>query len=307
MALSLICPTKDPAPWLQALQALEPELDLRVWPQDEDRREVSFVVAWNAPQGVFLEYPELRAISSMGAGVDTLLADRSIPESIAISRIVDPHLVEQMVRYVLSAVLTYGSRLHHYWQQQQRQQWQPLPQCEIGTVGILGLGQIGSAVARRCTQLGLTVAGWSRRPKQLEQVATYAGQAQLSSFLGQAQVLICLLPLTPETAGILNYAHLSQLPQGAYLINAARGGHLVEADLLRLLDRAHLAGACLDVFTQEPLPSDHPFWQRPEIIVTPHSASLTSPAAVAPQLLENYRRVRENLPLLNPVSRRLGY
>ncbi|MEA5462679.1 2-hydroxyacid dehydrogenase [Leptothoe sp. PORK10 BA2] len=309
MVLSLICPTKDPQPWMAAIQAIAPDVDLRVWPDDGDRADVTFTLVWAQPQGIFAQYPNLQVISSMGAGVDNLLQDTSIPEQVTVVRMVDPRLVSQMGDYVLAAALNHGRQFSRYGQQQRQRQWQPLAPLNLDqiTVGVMGLGQIGQAVAQRLGQVGFSVVGWSRRAKAMAKVQVFAGPQQLADFLSASKILVCILPLTPETENILNVETLGQLPPGAYVINVARGHHLAEADLLALLDNHHLAGACLDVFRQEPLPQDHPFWSHPKITLTPHIASLTDPVSVAPQIVENYRRLTAGRPLLNPVDRRQGY
>ncbi len=308
MPLSLICPTKDPAPWIAAIKAIEPDIDLRVWPDDGDKADVTFTLVWAQPQGIFAQYPNLQVVASMGAGVDNLLQDTSIPAQAAMVRMVDPRLVSQMGDYVLTATLNHVRQLPTYAQQQQQHQWQPLRPRNVDavTVGVMGLGQIGSAVAHRLAQVGFQVTGWSRRAKSMANVQVFSGQ-QLTDFLVASEILICLLPLTAETENILNIDTLGQLPQGAYVINVARGNHLVEEDLLSLLNKNYLAGACLDVFRQEPLPQEHPFWSHPKVTVTPHIASLTDPVSVASQIVENYRRMQAGQPLLNQVDRQQGY
>ncbi len=306
MPLSLICPTKDPTPWIQAITPIFPDVDLRVWPDDGSKDEITFALVWAQPPGVFAQYPNLQVIASMGAGVDNLLQDTSIPEHVSVVRMVDPRLVNQMGDYVLAASLNHVRQFPEYMQQQR---WQPLVTRNVDevTVGVMGLGQIGKSVAKRLLAMGFQVVGWSRRTKSINGIKTFTGQQQLSDFLAASEILVCLLPLTPETENILNLQTLSQLPQGAYVVNVARGQHLVENDLLLLINKKHLSGACLDVFSQEPLPQTHPFWSHPNIVVTPHIASLTDPISVAPQIVENYRRMIAGEPLLNQVDRQQGY
>ncbi|MEM9486164.1 MAG: glyoxylate/hydroxypyruvate reductase A [Cyanobacteria bacterium P01_F01_bin.116] len=309
MPVSLICPTKNPAPWRDAIKAVASDIDIRVWPNDKAKADITFTLVWAQPQGIFSQYPNLQVISSMGAGVDNLLQDNSIPSQATVVRMVDPRLVSQMGDYVLSAVLNHVRQFPDYRQYQQQQQWQPLQPRNIDdiTVGVMGIGQIGSAVATRLHQVGFQVLGWARRVKSIANIQVFTGQQQLSDFLAASEILVCLLPLTPETENILNTDTLSQLPQGAYVVNVARGSHLVEEDLLLLLNNNHLSGACLDVFRQEPLPLDHPFWAHPKITITPHIASLTDPISVAPQIVENYRRMIAGQPLLNQVDIQRGY
>ena len=171
----------------------------------------------------------------------------------------------------------------------------------------MGLGQLGADAAKKLYQLGFQVTGWSRTPKKVDGVQSFAGDGALNDFLSLANVLICLLPLTPATKGILNYKTFEKLPAGSYLINVARGAHLVEQDLLEALETGRISGACLDVFQVEPLPVGHPFWNHPKIIITPHISSLTYPKAVVPQIVENYHRTKLGKPLLNQVDIERGY
>jgi glyoxylate/hydroxypyruvate reductase A len=171
----------------------------------------------------------------------------------------------------------------------------------------MGLGALGATVAQRLALCGFPVAGWSRRPKRLDGIASFAGADGLDAFLARTDMLICLLPLTPETDSILDAALFRRLPPGAYLVNAARGHHVVDADLIAAIDSGHLSGATLDVFRKEPLPAEHPFWRHPKIAITPHVASLARPDSVADQILENLRRLRAGAPLLHQVDRQAGY
>ena len=194
------------ATWAAAIKAIAPDIDVRVWPDDGDKAAVTFVLVWAQPQGIFSQYPNLQVISSMGAGVDSLLKDGSIPKQATIVRMVDPRLVSQMGDYVLSATLNHVRQFPGYAAQQQQRQWRPLPPRNIDavTVGVMGLGQIGRAVANRLVQTGFQVVGWSRREKSNADVQVFTGQERLSNFLAASQILVCLLPLTSETEGILN-------------------------------------------------------------------------------------------------------
>ena len=174
-------------------------------------------------------------------------------------------------------------------------------------IGIMGMGQLGADAARKLVQLDFKVAGWSRTPKSIDGVESYAGNEALDDFLSRSDVLICLLPLTAVTRGILNRGLFQKLPAGAYLINVARGAHLIEEDLVTALDAGHLSGACLDVFQTEPLPPDHPFWSHPNIMITPHISSITDPLAVMPQILDNYRSMKTGKPLKHVIDVDRGY
>lgn len=305
MSILLINDKFNPKIWIEALQALDPSLTIEVWPQVADPAKVEFAIVWRYPHGELTRYPHLKAIQSMGAGVDHVLSDAQRP-SVPIARIVDPYLITEMTQYVIAATLYYARRLDFYTAAKAKKTW--LPQVlEDKRIGIMGLGQLGADAAAKLVNLGFHVSGWSRKPKNINGVHCFSGEAQLPEFLQQSDILICLLPLTAETRGILNAGLFAKLPHGAYLINAARGQHLVEKDLLQALDKGQLAGACLDVFEVEPLPQDHPFWSHPKVLVTPHIASVTRADSAAAQMLENYRRALSGRPLLNVVDAVVGY
>jgi glyoxylate/hydroxypyruvate reductase A len=314
MAITFICPDKDTTPWIQALKELDPTLEIRVWPQDHPREEIEMALTWAHPTGALRKYPRLGCICSMGAGIDHLLTDPKLPDpdlpgNPTIVRLVDQKLVRDMSEYLLLAVLTHFRQFDFYQAKKQKNDWQPLLPREKKemVIGIMGLGQLGEAAAKRLQEAGFSVCGWRNSPKKIDQVPSFHGKEQLDSFLSRAHILICLLPLTRQTRQILNQDTFSKLPQGAYLINVGRGDHLKEADLLTALDQGHLAGACLDVFQTEPLPGDHPFWQHPQIRVTPHISSQTNPTSVAPQILDNLNRLRNGRPLLNQVNIKKEY
>ena len=304
MALLFASPTDDPAKWLQQIAAALPELEVRVWPEVGDRAEIAYAAVWNPPKGLLAGLPNLQAIFNLGAGVDALLADPTLPRHVPLVRLVEPGLTEGMTEYVLQQVLDAHRHGRAYRQFQAAAQWRPLPETlarERG-VGVLGLGELGAAAATALVALHFRVAGWSRNRKQLAGVACFAGDAELAPFLAECEILVCLLPLTSRTEGILNARTFAALPPGAFVINAARGGHLVEADLLAALDDGRLAGAALDVFATEPLPPDHPFWRHPKITITPHVAGPTHARTAVAWLVENIRRVTAGQPLLNCVD-----
>lgn len=305
----MLCMGEDVGPWVRRFLELEPHLDLRVWPNVGDPKEVLLALVWNHPRGVLRGLPNLRCIASMGAGVDHILSDPYLPPGVPITRVVDPSLTRSMTEYLIHAVLDHTRDMEKYRRDKATKTWNPRfprPREELG-IGIMGLGQLGGDAARKLSSLGYRVLGWSRTPKDLEGIRTFWGRDQLQGFLAGTDVLICLLPLTPETDGILNRETFRGLRPGAFIINVARGNHLVEEDLLEALDEGHLSGARLDVFREEPLPKDHPFWSHPKIQITPHISSLTEPYSVAPQILENYRRVKAGLEPKNVVDIVRGY
>ncbi len=306
MSFLIISPNRDSQKWINAFQKQEPDLEIDVYPEVNDPEKVEFVLSWNHPHGIFLEYPNLKVIASMGAGIDHIITDRDIPEHVKITRVVDEQLTEDMSVFVLSLCLEHLRNLsfHHC-----SKKWYPQPykRPEDMKVGIMGLGVLGVAVAEKLIRNKFDVYGWRKQKKDILGVNTFYGKEQLDDFLKNSDILVCLLPLTSETENILNKELFQKLPKDAYLINVARGNHLVEEDLLEMLDSGHLSGASLDVFREEPLPKEHPFWQHHKIKITPHIASVTNPATVVPQLLENFRNMRNDSPLNNLVSRKKEY
>lgn len=307
MAILFIPGKFDPTAWQKALLQIDPKLDIRVWPDVGNPADIEFALVWNYPIGELLKYPNLKCISSLGAGVDHIFRDSQRPPHVPIVRVVDPLLIRDMTQYIVWAVLNFTREFPRYQEQQKHKKWQPhAPKNEVN-IGILGLGQLGSDAANKLDGLGLRVSTWSRTPKNMTGIKTFFGAEQFNEFLTQTKVLINLLPLTPETENILNRDLFYTLPKGAYIINVARGNHLVEQDLIAALGDDQIAGACLDVFRTEPLPADHPFWRHPKIIISPHNASVTNPRSVAPQILDNYYRALKHEPLLNLVDPKQGY
>ncbi len=309
MSIAIIDPGKDVSDWVAALHAHDSALKVEVWPEIAEPEKVEFALCWNHPEGVLPQFPNLKCISSLGAGINHLLNDPSRPPQVPLVRLVDNALKQSMAEYVMAGVLEHFRRFKDYRQLQSRTQWKELPIPDISTlgVGIMGCGEIGRYVAQKLFNFGFSVCGWSRTRKGREKFPVYVGNGELETFLSRTDFLVCLLPLTPETENILNRMRFDQLPAGAYLINVGRGSHLVEADLLSALDCGQLSGALLDVFRQEPLPEQHPFWGHSKIAMTPHIASVTNPDSAAEQIVANYHRALSGEPLLNLVDVECGY
>ena len=309
MALLFISKSDDPRAWIQALKALLPDLEVRIWPEVGDPNDIEVALVWKPPPGVLSRFPNLKLIASLGMGVDHILSDPELPPGVPIARLVDEDIIAQMGEYVGLAALYFHRRLDDYERLQGQRRWQPLPPPDTAgcTVGIMGLGAIGSHAANRLKSLGFAVAGWSRTPKSLPGVECLHGTEGLGPFLTRSRILVCLLPLTPQTEGIISARTLALLPSGAYIVNCARGDHVVDEDLIAALDSGHIAGAMLDVFRCEPLPADHPFWGHPRVHITPHIAGLTRPEVAVLQVVENIRRVRAGEPIRNRVDPGHGY
>jgi glyoxylate/hydroxypyruvate reductase len=309
MALLFRSSVDSAARWSGQLAQLMPGIDIRLWPDIGDPAAIDYALVWRPEPGLLASLPNLKLILSLGAGVDHILCDPQLPREVPIVRLVDPYLRDAMSEYVVLQVL----RLHRhdldYRAQQQAAIWCELPQKNAGErpVGILGVGEIGQDAANKLKALGFPVSGWSRQERTIAGFATFAGPAGLTRLLAKTEILVCLLPLTAETEGILCARTFASLPRGASLINAGRGGHLVEEDLIPSLDSGQLTAAALDVFREEPLPPDHPFWHDPRILVTPHIAGITNPATAAPIVLDNIHRFQEGRPLLNRVDPARGY
>jgi len=309
MALLFISKSDDPDAWRAMLAEGLPDLDVRVWPEAGDLSEIEYALAWKPEPGLLARFPNLKLIQSLGMGVDHIFVVPDLPAGVPVARLVDPDMVRQMGEYVIFAALRHHRRMDEYDANQRAGLWHQagLRDTPLVRAGVLGLGAIGGDTAMKLAALGFQVAGWSRTPKSLKGIESFHGDDGFAAFLQRTDILVCLLPLTPETLGILDAAAFAALPKGAYVINLARGGHVVEDDLLAAIDRGHIAGATLDVFQTEPLPDGHPFWAHPKIHVTPHIAGLTNPRTSAAQVIENIRRVRSGEAPLNLVDAARGY
>ncbi len=293
--------------WLQALQAALPEARWCLAPQPD----VEIAVVANPPPGGLQGMPRLKLIQSLWAGVDRLVADATLPQGVPVARMVDPAMSQAMAETALWAVLSLHRGFFQYARQQQAGQWRPLPQrrADEVRVTVLGMGEIGSTVARRLVQQGYVVSAWRQRPgdSEVDGVQVRGGPGAQAALLARTDVLVNLLPLTADTRGLLDAACFARMPRGASVVNLARGAHLVDQDLLRALDDGHLAHAVLDVFHTEPLPAGHPFWRHPQVTVLPHAAALTDPRSAAAVVAANVRAVQAGRSVGHLVQRARGY
>ncbi len=308
-AIAFISQADDPVRWRKAMAKRLPDLDFRVWPDVGDASEIAYALVWKHKPGELNRFPNLKLLCSLGAGVDHVFADPSLPRTIPLVRIVDPDLTAGVSEYVLLSVLRYHRQFPQYEALQRERRWRELgrPATADCRVGILGLGVLGRDAAAKLRMLGFPVLGWARRPRPIEGMETYSGEDGLQGVLARTRILVCMLPLTAATAGIINARTLGLLPLGAYFVNVARGANVVDRDLIAALDSGHISGATLDVFSPEPLPGDHPFWVHPKVTVTPHIAALTNPDTAADQIAENISRSASGRPLLHAVDPEAGY
>jgi glyoxylate/hydroxypyruvate reductase A len=303
----------EPEAWLERFMALAKGREVRLWPETGDLAAIDYACVWRQPSGLLATLPNLKAVFSLGAGVDHLLTDPSLP-AVPIARIVDPDLTRRMTGYVALHVLLHQRKMKLYETQRRERAWRDhyeAPPDRV-RVGIMGMGVLGQAAAEALRHLGFQVAGFSRSPKTIPGIETFAGEAEMNAFLGQSDILVCLLPLTAETRGILRYDLLRRLARdgaldGPVLINAGRGSLQVEADILRALEDSTLIGASLDVFEREPLPQTSPFWDHPKVYVTPHNAASSDPNALVKNVVNQIERFERGLALEHVIDRKLGY
>lgn len=295
--------------WKDALYQRVPGLDVVTFPFVGDPDEIDIVVAWEPPQGMLASMSNLKLVISTGAGVDHMLKDPTFPKDVPLVRMVDPGLTQGMVEYVVMATLLCSRKMHRFFANHGRKVWEPesAPLASEMTVGVMGLGVLGRACAGALRGMGFNVIGWSRTPKTFDEVQTFDGLDGLEKFLPRTQILVCLLPLTEETEGILGRGTFNRLAPGAAVINVGRGGHMVEADLITALDKGKVEVAVLDVFREEPLPVDNPLWDHPRVFITPHIASVTTPETAVLAVADAVEELRKGLPYSNLVDPGLGY
>lgn len=293
----------------EALRARAPELHVITDIEGASDPDVTALFAFKLPAGIAPRLPNLRLAASVGAGADGILSAPDLPPGVMVTRAVEPGLGFSMAQFVSLQILRHFRSLPLMERQHAACEWKRIsvPDASQVTVGIMGLGAIGAVVADALVALGFKVIAWTRTSAREARVPLFVGELQKDEFLAQSNYLVCLLPFTPETKGSLDRTSLRKLPKGSFLVNVARGGIVVEDDLLSLVDAGHLAGAALDVFATEPLPADSPFWSHERILVTPHIAAQPTVGPVVDQFLENLRRLAQGQPLLNEVDRSVGY
>lgn len=299
---------KEPDEWRDAFARALPEAEIRMWVPGL-AWAADYAAFWYPPRELLDGQARLKAAFNLGAGVDATLKALALPPGVPLVRLEDAGMGRQMEEYVAWAVLRHFRRLDDYALQQSRAEWKvhhPRRHDEF-PVGVMGLGVLGRRLVSSLRALGFPVLGWSAHAKAIEGVRTFAGRGALDAFLAATHALVCMLPLTPDTSGLLDRETLGKLPQGAYLINVARGGLVVDDDLLALLDSGHLAGATLDVFHAEPLPASHRFWSHPKVFLTPHCSALTLVEDSVAQVAGKIRALEQGRPITGMVDPRRGY
>ena len=297
------------APWARDFAQALPQAETVVWEEGKELPPCDYAVLWAPTPALLGQLAQVKAIFLMGAGVDAILKFGDALPDVPVIRLGDAGMGEQMAEYAAYAVLRYFRRFDEYERQGREGLWHPLAarKKEAFTVGVLGLGKLGMPVVQALRQLGFPVRGWSRSRKEIIGVDCYAGMDALDDFLSGTQVLVCLLPLTPDTNNLLDRARLARLPEGAYVVNVARGALVAEPDLLALIKSGHIAGATLDVFRNEPLPAPHPFWSEPRITITPHVSALTLREEAVRQIAHKITLLEQGEHVADVVDRKRGY
>ncbi|MDF1585187.1 2-hydroxyacid dehydrogenase [Marinimicrococcus flavescens] len=296
--------------WIAELREQAPDIELRLSSDIGDPAEIDAALVWQPPAGFFEGMTRLRLVQVLGAGIDALVRSGvALPENVPLARLVDPLMSQRMAEYALHGVMRFHRRFDLYERQQQAALWERHfhdDPAEIG-VGIMGVGEIGMTTAELLRKVGYDVFGWSRSPRPAAPVKVYAGREELPEFLARCRILVCILPLTGETRGIIDRETLALMPKGSFVINVARGPHVVVDDLLAALDSGRLEGAMLDVFDEEPLPSASPLWSHPKVLVTPHAGAITNPRTAMAIIVEQLRRIERGETPANLVDLERGY
>ena len=297
---------RDNTKLIAQLQARLPSTKIQQWPDCNNLETIDFVLAWKAPHDMWAKLPNLKAVSSFGAGVDSIDLNL-LGDDVDVVRIVDEKLAQDMAEYVLTHVLAQKLRLKEYFIKQTQHQWKSKRAYQQNNVGILGFGELGKACAKRLIANNFTVNAWAHTHKTSNTVNLFYGEQGLQNMLSDIDYLVCLLPLTKKTKGIINKSTISMLPNHAVIINVARGEHVIETDLLKALEENSLRAAVIDVFEHEPLSKEHPYWQHDKITLTPHCAALSDINSVSAQIAENVERLQQGITLNNRIDRTKGY
>lgn len=309
MDIALVGEKVEPQTWLPRLRERLPQDRFHVFPDVPDRAAVEVAIVAAPRRGEVAQLPNLKLVQCLWMGVDALVLDASLPKGVPVARMVDPSMIAAMSETVLHCVIDFHRGFHLYRRQQAGRLWQKLPQhmASERTIGFLGLGELGTDAAQKLVALGFRACGWSRTPKSVAGVESYSGEDGLARMLPRCDVVVCLLPLTPQTTGLLSRALLDRMKRGAALVHLARGAQMVTADVVAALDSGQLGHAYLDVFETEPLPADDPLWARTDVSITPHIAALTEPRTALDVVAGNVERVRRGEPPQHVIDFGAGY
>ena len=301
-------PGVRPEPWIRELADRLPDAEIFAWSNDQ-QRAADYAVVWTPPDGFFATQTKLKALFNLGAGVDGLMQVASLTPELPVIRLEDAGMASLMAEYVCQAAIRHARELDAVEADTRTGLWKPRKPTDRADypVGVMGLGTLGARVAKALSLFDFPVSGWARSAKALAGILCYAGPNELDEFLRSTRILVCVLPLTLDTENILNRENLNKLLPNAYLINVARGGHLVDDDLLVLLDTGRMAGATLDVFREEPLPASHRFWRHPNIVLTPHCSALTQRDKTLAQIAQKIEALERGEPVAGVVQRERGY
>lgn len=309
MSIGIIFNNRNPKPWKDELEKLLPNELIEVYPDIKDKEKVEFAICWKPDKNILKEFPNLKVIQSVGAAVDHITNSQDIDDNIIISKIVDQYLTNDMFEYTLAATMAYIKDVNYYSINKCKKEWKPKFYKRINDtrICILGIGEIGSYVGKRLAEIGFHINGWSRSKKEIKGIKSFYGLENLNNAIENTDILVNILPVTEETKNIIDYKVLSKLNKGGFLINIGRGEHLVEDDLLRLIEEGHLYGASLDVFREEPLGKDNKLWNYPSISISPHVAGITHIESASKTISENYLRMQKGETILHQVSHSKGY
>jgi len=314
MAVAVLINGWDANLWVDGFRKVAPDRETRLYPDGiGNRADIEYALCWRPQAGALKTFPNLRAIFSLGAGVDAILKDPELPD-VPVARIVDPDMTMRMSEYVVQHVLMHHRQQRRLDEMQRNTDWSWFSQWPASAVrvGVMGLGALGSDAARKLRMMGFQVAGWSRSRKSIPDVECLAGSEELDRFLNRTDILVCLLPSTPDTRGIIDRKLIGKLAKdgplgGPVLVNPGRGEHQVEADILAALDSGDLFAATLDVAQTEPLPKDSPLWRHPKVTITPHLAADSDALTICRNILRQMERFEKGQPLENLVDRKKGY
>ncbi len=307
MALLLVAPDRDLDLLAKEIRTRSAGMDVRVWPHMGEVEDIQFAVLWQQPPGLLGQLRQLKAVSSLGAGAEHLLADPDLPPALPVGRLAGRRLAADMAGYLVAQALGHWRGLEQFSRHQAQRQWVPRTPANPPRIGVMGTGRMAQATLKAFKALEVPVRAFNRSGEPRSDISVQSGQDGLYSLAAWSDYLICLLPLTAETRGILNAALFKHMQSAGVLINVGRGEQMVEKDLLTALDDGQLQAAILDVFEHEPLPAQHPFWTHPKVKITPHCASVTSDTEAAGLIIESYQRIMAGSKPLDPVNRALGY